>query len=450
MTNRGRGFMSGGVWDGEYDSQSIVDIKARLDALETPTVPGGTTTLTGTPQKQGLDGSPGSGQFALASRVDSDGLVYVTLQFTSLASTLRRFWIYLRKVKSNGSYGKEFQQRVIPTAADIANNHIEVEVQKGLISNKRYDLVRVEAKLTDDGTNDGGNRDQDPDPYTAATGPNGAGGGSPQLGYFLTGAAQAGVEAENEALNSKFNWSRNTWNDDGGPADQLAKWRHGQATAVGGNAADPIVANTTSTARNYWSKAAHFFNAVVIQAGTLVIYRGATAPSIEDCCARLQGRPFDAGEPFNVQWAMMIVRNFSGFDSTLDLAITLEDSSVGVIASTTFTGINAPPSDNVYDFKFLRAPETFVSASYSPAAASQQWVRFRLSGTFTATRLVFDKVSVGHMAGAYKPNPRDKEQTQDPDITSRLGTGRGQAGYGRTGQESPSTGGGQITRPSTD
>ena len=438
MANRGRGFMSGGVWDGEYDSQSLIDLDARLKTVEASGETG-SNTLTGVPQC--------ANPFMIADRVEGDGKHYVSLRFVSVGTDCRRIWVTLRKVKRNGLYGKELREdfRIEQDHRDAGE--ATFEWPNGLPPNFTWDCVRIEAKLTNADDDDGGSRDQIPDPYTSLVAPNGT-----QLGRFVTGTAQAGGEVANEILNSKFRYSHDTWDDDGGGggANRLAKWRFGFATAIGGNSADSIVANTVSTARNYWGKTGHFlFGTTFIRGGVLVLFRGGGIVSIEDVCARLQKRPFDPGEPFHVQLSRLTARSLTSFDPAVNLIATLEDSSAGVIATTTFVGINQTVGP--FNWEPVRFPETTVSESYLPATGSQQWVRLRLSQSLSQAAVVIDKVSASHMAGAYQPNSRDRQQTADSDVVDTGGgSGRGPSGYGRTGGESPAGAGGQIILPVTD
>lgn len=418
------------------------DVQAAITAATTTPV---VTTLNGVPTC--------TNPFVIGSRVDaSTGLVFPTMRFGNVSSNCRRFWPTIRKIKRNGLYGPPLVNRIRVGPEHIAaGGFVEHEWEKGLPPNFTFHVVLIEAKLTGFVNEDGGNRDQFPNPYTPVTVPSGT--SFLANGIILTGDAQSGPEAENECLNSKFKYSRATWeadpDDPSGSATELAKWRFGTGLGFGGNNADPIVAASVSTARNHWCKVGYFFSSGFVNAGTLVLHRGGQFPSSEDVCARLQGRPFDPGEPFNVQMSRALKRNLAFTDQPANLIATLEDSNAGVIATTTYAGINLP-QNGPWPWEQIRFPETFVSTSYIPSGNSKQWVRLRLSASQSFTRVTLDKVSFSHMAGSYKPHPRDRQQLADSDITDTQGGGRGPSGYGITGNESPSTGQGQLIRIPTD
>ena len=123
------------------------------------------------------------------------------------------------------------------------------------------------------------------------------------------------------------------------------------------NSADSIVANTVSTARNYWGKTdTLLFGTTFIRGGVLVPLRGGGIVSIEDVCARLQSRPFDPDEP-------LLTFNFPPDGAIADVVrprpstwiATLETRDVGVIATTIVCGNQ---SDGSFSWEPVRFPET--------------------------------------------------------------------------------------------
>lgn len=432
---RGRGYMSGGMWDGEYDSETDVDHEKRLAELEAgdEDASGSTETLTGVPQC--------ATPFLVTSRVDANGLVYPVLGFRSLAANLRRFWPTIRKVKHDGTYGPERRHPGVKiNPEDLAVDFKEVEWHEGLPPNFTWDCVLIEAKLTDSGANDGGNLDQEPDPYTSKNAPDGT-----ELGRFSTGAGQTGPEADNEIMNGKFRYSIDAWNpadDDGGAAgpNKLAKWRYGTPNALGG---DPSSQITTDVANgNYWQKV---FTGGVPPACLVLTSSVVT----RDPCARLEKTPFDAGEPFNMSFIAKLHGVPNSVELLHDLIVTLEDSIAGVIATTQKTALGLGLSN--FEWREVRLDEVFVEDDYAQAVGAKQWVRLHLTGSIGAGRaILIDKARAGHMAGAYRPHHQDRQRANDPDAGRQGGQRRGAVGYGRTGAEVPAGVGGQVIRSAQD
>lgn len=397
--------MAGDMFDGEYDSQSIVDIKARLDALETPTVPGGTTTLTGTPQA----GTP----YLVAARVGKDGLIYATVRYTSLASTLRRFWVYHRKIKKNGNYGKPIVQRIVPTAANIAGNTIEVELQKGLDPHRQYDLVLIEAKLTDDGTNDGGNRDTNPENYVEATSPNGS-----ELASIGALSGQPGNKVDNFCQNAKFKWSSNDWMNQGGgndgtgivdPADinnACAKWRYAVDNTRG---LSTVVANG-----NYWSKTGFFAGQL-----TMTSNNASFDPS-----SRMLHAPYSPGEVFNVAFTAIMGGQWTASELLNVLTCSLYDEGTGLTVATTSLTIGQYISRA--EWRYIQMPLVNCSSTWTPIGGStaKQWVRWHFALSLSAGHsLHIDKVLYSDQQGAWSANASDLSQDNPPTVQTPVASG---------------------------
>lgn len=435
MGNRGRGFMSGGVWDGEYDSETLINLEKRLATLEQDNEDNaGTSTLTGVPQC--------ATPFLIASRVDTDGLVYVTLRFTSIASLLRRFWPTIRKIKRDGTYGKERRHpgyKVSP--AQIAANSVEMEWFEGLPPNFTWDCVLIEAKLTDASSDDGGSHDQDPDPYVSKPAPDGT-----QLGRFVTGAGQAGNQVLNFCQNAKLKWDSASWvninaggtgidHDNSPPlgANDCAKWRY----ALNNNSG----LNTTAANGNYWRKTGAFPGTLNLQSSN----------SAFDPCNRIQGKQFDPGEPFCCGFNGILNGQFSALDLTASLTATLVDDGLPagsqVVATSTFPSIAASMSRS--EWRYMQMPPTTCASSWVPTG--RQWVRWHLDTTLSSGRsIIGDKFYISTMQGAFAPNINDLAQTADPTAASpSAADGRGTSGYGAQSGNFP-TGTGGAYRPYTD
>ncbi len=391
--------MAGDMFDGEYDSQSIVDLKARIAALEQPTVPGGTTTLTGTPQP----GTP----YLVAARVGKNGLIFATVRYTSLASTLRRFWVYHRKIKKNGLYGKPIVQRIVPTAANIAGNTIEVELQTGLDPHRQYDLVLIEAKLTDDGTNDGGNRDTNPENYVEATSPNGS-----ELASIGALSGQPGNKVDNFCQNSKFKWSSADWTQnsggDSGPGAGTfcAKWRYNLDNTLG---LSTVVANG-----NYWSITGPFGGQLTMSSSN---------PAF-DPCSRMLHAPYSPGEVFNVAFTALKGGLWSGAEDAYILTCSLYDEGTASTVASTSLAIGAYTSRT--EWRYIQMPLVNCSSSWVPVAGAtaKQWVRWHLSGTLAAGHnLHIDKVLYSDQQGAWSANPSDLNQDNPPTVSRPVSSG---------------------------
>lgn len=418
--------MAGKMWDGEYDSQSIVDLKDRVAALETPTVPGGTTTLTGVPQP----GTP----YVVAARVGKNGQIYATVRYTSLASTLRRFWVYHKKLKKNGTYGKPIAQRIIPTAANLAANTIEVELQTGLDPHRQYDLVLIESKLTDDGTNDGGNRDTNPDPYIEATAPGVPAGSSTALASIGALAGQPGNKVDNFCQNAKLKWNSNDWMNAGGTNDSgptnaalnlvCAKWRYNVTNTQG--------LLTTPASINYWAITGAY-------AGTLTI--GSNNPAL-DPCSRMQHAPYSPGDNFNVAFTALIGGAWTAAEQLYVLTISLYDEGTGVTPATTSLVIGGYASRT--EWRYIQMPLVTCSTSWAPIGGTnaKQWVRWHLSGTLAAGHsLHVDKVLYSDQQGAWSANASDLSQDLPPSV-QQTGSSSGTVGQGdQPGTFDPGVGG---------
>ena len=410
------------------------NIKKRLDALETAqdTSTNPTTTLTGVPQC--------ATPFLISSRVDADGLVYPTLRFTSIAQLLRRFWPTIRKVKRDGTYGKERRHPGYKVStAEIGANSVEMEWFEGLPPNFTWDCVLIEAKLTDDQSNDGGSHDQTPNPYISKPAPDGT-----QLGRFVTGPGQPGNQVFNFCQNSKFKFGSASWldlngTDDNGPTtpgpltdNDCAKWRYALDQNRG---LSTVVANG-----NYWRKVPAFPATMNLQSND---------PTF-DPCSRMQGSPFDPGEPFNVAFSAILNGTFSGADLLANLTCSLIDDGLPagsqVVASTTFSAL--PSSLSRTTWNAVQMPPATCLESWVPVG--RQWVRWHLDRTFAGRSIIVDKVMYSQMQGAYSRNANDLAQTNNPQALPTGGGSRGASGYGSQSGNFQTGGSGGIYRPSTD
>ena len=403
---RGRSITSGGAWADEFESQSVIDLEDRITALENAsTGESPTTTLTGTPQP--------ATPYVIAARVGKDGLIYVTVRYTSLASTLRRFWVYHKKIKRDGTYGKPLWQRITPTAANLAANSIEVELQKGLDPHRQYDLVLIEAKLTDQTSEDGGNRDTDPNPYVEATAPGVPPGASAPLASIPALSGQPGNKVDNYCQNAKFKWGSASWTDingtdDSGLADTFcAKWRYAVDNTRG---LSTVIANG-----NYWSTTGTF-------AGQLTM---TSADPLYDPSSKMLHGPYSPGEPFNVAFTALMGGQWSSAELLNFLNISLYDEGTGLTVATTSLQIGQYISRG--EWRYIQMPLTTCSTSWAPIAGganNHQWVRWHFTLSLSAGHsLHIDKVLYSNQQGAWSPNPSDLSQINPPTVARPIASG---------------------------
>lgn len=437
---RGRGFMSGQVWDGEYRSQGEVDLEAKIDAITPSTVDAGTT-YTGVPQPATPYAIPG------AQRADPSGKIFTSVRFTTISNTLKSFAFTHKMVRPDGTYGEAQRQVVEVTAAMIAADDCSIEIEHPFRANRTIHLVKIKGKFTSPRSDDGGNTDQNPpeDDYEDESFP-GEFGQTP-LATFTTGAGVVGPQVENDLYNSKFKYEclvytkPNTLTDNQGglaPASALAMWRFPVVGAqLGGDGTrfiTPVVANT-----NYWD---------ISTANSPCLHLRGLLPDTDVCC-RTQQRPWDAGEPFNVAVAVRKNGNWSVTDNLARLECYLEDSVAGRIATAIITGVGNKASTSTW--LRLQFEEAAVSSSYAPTGASKQWVRMGLrnaTGGFTlsgSATLMLYKPQAGDMQGAWKPHPNDRGQDGNPTAAPPSTSGGRQAcSVGTSGSETPLGSGGQI------
>lgn len=412
------------------------EIAAASDG-ETPT-----TAIAGVPQAVLFPDPPG---YAFATRVGPDGKIYATVAFTSIASTLRRFWFTHKLVRTDGTYGELRRQAVQVTAAMIAANRCEVEIAHGWRPNRTVHLCLVEAKHSVAITDDGGSRDQLPAAATYVDLP-APSGSQPPLATFSTGAGIVSAQVDNELYNSKFKYECLIYTRPNGtvdnptgtaPASALAMWRlpviGAQLGGDNGRFITPVVANQT-----YWDISSS--NSPTLHFG------GLTAD--QDACCRSQQKPWDAGEPFIVAAAFRLNGVWSVTDEFAALECYLEDSVAGRIATTRINNIGGKATR--FSWLPLQFEETTVLATYVPSGSSKQWVRFGLRSGFTLSggrTLMMYKAQAGNMQGAWKPHPNDRGQDGNPTAIPPTSVGgRATVGVGTSGSETPSGSGGQVIR----
>lgn len=440
---RGRGFMSGHVWDGEYESQGVIDLEARLATVEADTGGGDTgTTYLGVPQPATPYAIPG------AQRADPNGKIFTSVRFTTISNTLKSFAFTHKMVRPDGTYGEAQRQVVEVTAAMIANDSCEIEVEHAFRANRTIHLVKIKGKFTSPRSDDGGNTDQNPpeDDYEDESFP-GEFGQTP-LATFTTGASTVAAQVDNEVYNSKLKYNRNYIKPDGAiddqngtaPANALGMFRHPIVGAQRGG--DPTRFVTTAPAElNYWLNGGSNAPALVFTGGSVD----------QDVCCKTQQTPWDAAEPFMCGAVILRVGVFSALDLDFALWAFLEDSVLGRIASASISGVGAKALSS--QWQFVQFDEAAVLSSYSPSAASRQWIRWGLrqtslvGGTLSGGRqILVYKPQAGNMVGAWKPHSNDRVQTNDPTVAPTGSGGRGGAGVGITGHETPAGEGGQVIR----
>jgi len=443
MANRGRGFMSGGVWDGEYESQTDIDVKARLDDLEGAVDPGDTgTTYSGVPQP--------ATPYMIAQRADPNGKIFTTVRFTSISNNLKRFWFTHKMIRPDGTYGEAQVQRVDVTAAMIAGDSCQVEIEHAFRANRTIHLVKIKGKFTTTVSDDGGNTDQNPPEATYVDEQSPGETSQTELASFSTGAGVVGPQVDNEVYNSKLKWNAPNYikpdgvtDNQGGtaPANALGMFRRPLVGQQRGG--DPTRFVTTAAAElNYWINSGSVAPAIAFTGGSVD----------QDVCCKTQQTPWDNSEPFMCGAVLLRVGVFSALDLDFSLWVFLEDSVQGRIASARIAGVGAKASSS--QWQFVQFDEATVSSSYSPGAASRQWIRWGLrqtslvGGTLSGGRqILMYKPQAGNMVGAWKPHSNDRVQTNDPTSSAPTGGGgRGSAGVGITGHETPAGEGGQVIR----
>lgn len=438
MANRGRGFMSGGVWDGEYESQTDIDVKARLDDLEGAVDPGDTgTTYSGVPQP--------ATPYMIAQRADPNGKIFTTVRFTSISNNLKRFWFTHKMIRPDGTYGEAQVQRVDVTAAMIAGDSCQVEIEHAFRANRTIHLVKIKGKFTTTVSDDGGNTDQNPPEATYVDEQSPGETSQTELASFSTGAGIIGPQVDNEAYNTKYKYEALVYTKPNGlvdnagapPASALAMHRFPVAgLQIGGDnarAITPVVGNQT-----YWD---------ISTTNAPCVNFTAFAPD-QDLCGRLQQKPFDAGEAFLAAAAFRLLGTWLVNADLNDLECYLEDSVAGRIATTRIAGIGGKADR--FTWQTLQFEATTVSALYVPTAASKQWFRVGLRGGIPlggGRALMMYKFQVGNMQGAWKPHPNDRGQEGNPtSAPPNASAGRAVCSVGTSGSETPSGSGGQIIR----
>lgn len=439
---RGRGFLSGQVWDGEYASQGDIDLESRITTLEANTGGDTGTTYAGVPQPATPYAIPG------AQRADPNGKIFTAVRFTSISANLKKFWFTHKMVRPDGTYGEAQRQEVDVTPAMIAADDCSIEVEHAFRANRTIHLVKIKGKFTTTVSDDGGNTDQNPPAatYQDETFP-GEFGQTP-LATFTTGASTVAPQVDNEVYNSKLKYNRNYIKPDGAiddqggtaPANALGMFRHPVVGAQRGG--DPTRFVTTAVAElNYWLNAGSNAPALVFTGGSVD----------QDVCCKTQQTPWDASEPFMCGAVIRRVGVFSLLDLDFSLWVFLEDSVQGRVASARIAAVGDKALSS--QWQFIQFDEATVLDSYTPGAASRQWIRWGLrqsqltGGVLSGGRqILVYKPQAGNMVGAWKPHSNDKTQTNDPTVAPTGSGNRGMAGVGISGRETPAGEGGQVIR----